>query len=152
MWLISITTNTVGSHGKWTERRRGCCLTCKCPWYILSTESVADLSVSGSLDFFQTCRGRESQTGRVGVGRSCGSRVVRWALEVRRSRQSGAVLSSGAEADTLRSSRISVRGVTPRRAERRTSATSDVGRHFERIPHSVCAADAGFEQVRVAIY
>lgn len=29
-------------------------LTCKCPWYILSTQSVADLSVGGSLDFFHT--------------------------------------------------------------------------------------------------
>lgn len=37
-------------------------LTCKCPWYIMST--LADLSVSGSLHFFQTCEA-DTQTGSV---------------------------------------------------------------------------------------
>lgn len=96
------------------EPKEGCLLTCKCPWYILSIESVADLSVSGCLDFFQTC---ECQTGSVDM--KSWSRV--FGQEVRRSTQSGAVLSSGAEADTSRSSRISLR-VTPRR---KRSATSD---------------------------
>lgn len=37
-------------------------LTCKCPWYILSAQSVADLTVCGGLDLFRTggasCRTR----------------------------------------------------------------------------------------------
>lgn len=150
--LISITTNTVGSHGKWTERR-GCCLTCKCPWYILSTESVADLSVSGSVDFFQTCRGRESQTGRVGVGRKL-------------QQQSCALGSGGPEEQTERSCPLlrcwsghfaliqdfSARSDTE---ARRAQDERDVGRRtalWADPSQCVCAADAGFEQVRVAIY
>lgn len=50
----SIITTAVRLHGQW-KAGRGSLLTCKCPWYILSTQSVADLSVSGSLDFFHTC-------------------------------------------------------------------------------------------------
>lgn len=72
----------------WTmDNKKRFCLTCKCPWYILSTQSVADLSVTGSLDFFQTCEA-ESQTGSIDIkswGRVFGQ-------EVRRSAQSGAVL------------------------------------------------------------
>lgn len=30
--------------------------TCKCPWYILSAPSAADLSVRGSADLFHTCQ------------------------------------------------------------------------------------------------
>lgn len=41
---------------------RGASVTCKCPWYILSAQSVADLSVCGCLDLFRTygadCRTR----------------------------------------------------------------------------------------------
>lgn len=48
----SITTTAVPLYD---TVNRDCLLTCKCPWYILSTQSVADLSVSGCSDFFQTC-------------------------------------------------------------------------------------------------
>lgn len=118
-------------NGKGTSKIRWL-LTCKCPWYILSTQSVADLSVSGSLDFFQTCEA-ESQTGSVDI-KSC---IGVFGREVPRSAQSGAVLSSGAEADSLRSSRISVRGDTE---ARRAQEECVVGPHF--YLSSQCA-DAG---------
>lgn len=50
------------------------------------------------------------------------------------STQSGAVLSSGAEADTLRSFRISVRGDTE---ARRAQEETDGGPHFY-LPLTVC--------------
>lgn len=42
-------------------------LTCKCPWYILSAQSVADLSVCGCLDLFRT-RGANCRTRSRGHG------------------------------------------------------------------------------------
>jgi len=64
--------------------------------------------------------GAECQAGSVDM--KSRSRVV--GQEVRRSRQSGTVLSSGAEAGTLRSSRISVRRDNQARRQ------CDVGRTF----------------------
>lgn len=46
---------------------RGALVTCKCPWYILSAQSVADLSVCGCLDLFRT-RGAECRTRSRGHG------------------------------------------------------------------------------------
>lgn len=46
---------------------RGASVTCKCPWYILSTQSVADLSVCGCLDLFRTC-GADCRTRSRGHG------------------------------------------------------------------------------------
>lgn len=46
---------------------RGAAVTCKCPWYILSAQSVADLSVCGCLDLFRTC-GADRRTRSRGHG------------------------------------------------------------------------------------
>lgn len=46
---------------------RGASVTCKCPWYILSAQSVADLSVCGCLDLFRTC-GADCRTRSRGHG------------------------------------------------------------------------------------
>lgn len=60
---------------------------------------------------------------------------------VRREVQSGAVLSSGAEADTLCASRVSVRGDSE---ARRAQEECDVGPHF--LPSPSQCADAGLWQ------
>lgn len=99
---------------------RDCLLTCKCPWYILSTQSVADLSVSGCSDFFQTCE-VDCQAVSVDMSR-CG-----------KSLGSGAVLSPRVLKRTLCSSRISVRGDT----EARRAHETDGGLHFY-LPLTVC--------------
>lgn len=45
----------------------GASVTCKCPWYILSAQPVADLSVCGCLDLFRTC-GADCRTRSRGHG------------------------------------------------------------------------------------
>ena len=100
------------------ETKRGCLLTCKCPWYILSTQSVADLSVSGSSDFFQTCEA-DCQTWK------CAHQTA--VLGAASDGRSRAELSSPQVLKpTLCAHPAFMCAVTPRRAGRRRSATSDL--------------------------
>lgn len=100
------------------KTKRCCLLTCKCPWYILSTQSVADLSVSGSSDFFQTCEA-DCQTWK------CAHETA--VLGVVSDGRSRAELSSPQVLKpTLCAHPGFLCAVTARRAGRRRSATSDL--------------------------
>lgn len=74
-------------------------LTCKCPWYILSTQSVSDPSTSGSVRLIQTWTGKGEGSRTGAVYTRSGRGVL--GQDVRRSRQSGAFLLAGAETNTF---------------------------------------------------
>lgn len=114
------------------ETCTSCLLTCKCPWYILSTQSVAALSVTGS-SFYTSSRlvwGAQCQTPSVDIR----SRTRVFGLEVQK----------GADRAELSSPRVLKLTLCahPGYLSALTHTESDAGRHFLFFPGFLILADS----------